>query len=120
MFNNMLHNIIPISILDEIINARMQLREDLSLRLLRTMLKHPLDHATSIRVGSKTMNMALESFDDERNVLRRNALDRLLDYMVAVLVFDAFENVAVELFHESCLLFGEDVFKGLTGYVRKE
>lgn len=57
--------------------------------------------------------MALERLDDELDVLTGYTFNRLLDYVVAVLVFDAFEDVTVEFADESGLLFREDVFKCL-------
>jgi len=47
----------------------------------------------------------LESIDDELQRVRVNALDALLDHVITVLVFDAFQDVAVQLAYDFHLLF---------------
>ena len=44
------------------------------------------------------VNLVGESIDDERNVLRGNSLDGLLDHMIPILVLDALEYLVLELF----------------------
>ena len=45
--------------------------------------------------------LSFESVDDELKLERINALDALLDDVIAVLIFDALEDVAVELANDS-------------------
>jgi hypothetical protein len=64
-------------------------------------------------VGGKDVDLAPEGFDDELNVFSRNTLDGLLNYMIAILVLDALENVGLELFNKFRLLICEDMFQSL-------
>jgi hypothetical protein len=50
------------------------------------------------------MDLAFKSFNDELDVLCWNALDGLLDDVVAVLIFDTLQNVVLKLFHKLSLL----------------
>ena len=64
------------------------------------------------------VNLVSEGIYDEGDVLRGDSLDRLLDDVVAVLVFDAFQNLALDFLDEERLLVDEDVLKSLDGSVQ--
>jgi len=55
-----------------------------------------------------------EGIDDKMDVFGWHPFDRLLDNMVAVLIFHTFENVVLEFFDQTGLLIGEYVLKRLT------
>src|SRR6266536_5031961 len=61
------------------------------------------------------MNLASEGFDDELDVLGRDTLDGLLYDMVAILVFDTFENICLKLLNKFSLLISEHMLKSLKG-----
>lgn len=61
----------------------------------------------------QALHLAGEGIDDELYVLGRHPLDSLLHNVVTVLVFDASQNVLLELFHQGRLLVGKDVLQGL-------
>ena len=63
------------------------------------------------------MNLVCEGIYDEGDVLRRNSLDRFLDDMVPVLIFDALEDLALHLLDQERLLVDEDMFKSLLSLV---
>jgi hypothetical protein len=72
-----------------------------------------LNHSTAIRVSGKDVDLASESIDGELDMFCGHSLDGFLDNVVAVLVFDALEDVWPKLFHQLCLLVCEDVLQGL-------
>ena len=55
----------------------------------------------------------MESRDDEVEVCRVDALDALLDDVVAVLVFDALQDVALQLGDDDLLLIPGNALQGL-------
>jgi hypothetical protein len=61
----------------------------------------------------KNVHLALEGFDDELNVLSRHTLNGFLHYVIAVLIFDALQDIDLQLFHQLGLLISEDVLQGL-------
>ena len=61
----------------------------------------------------QSLHLSCEGIDDELYMLGRNPLNRLLDYMIAVLVFDAPENVFLQFFDQCCLLVGQNVLQRL-------
>ena len=77
------------------------------------MFKHPLDHPTTIWMGGKAGDLTSKSIDDELDMLRRHTFDSLLNDMIAILIFHAFEHVGFELFDHSGLLVGQDMLEGL-------
>src|SRR5436305_9898825 len=77
------------------------------------MLKHPLNHSTTIRMCGKPVDLICESVYDELDMLRRYTLDGLLNDVIAILVFDTFEYVSFELFDHTGLLVGQNVLESL-------
>ena len=55
----------------------------------------------------------MERCDDEVEVGRVDALDALLDHVVAVLVLDALEHVSLQLGNDDLLLRARDALQGL-------
>lgn len=64
---------------------------------LFTVFEHALYDSTSIRVGCQALNLAGECVQDELDMLGGYSFDGFLDYMVSVLIFDAFEHIMLEL-----------------------
>ena len=62
------------------------------------------------------MNLTFECASDEGDVLRGNALDSLLNDMVAILIFDKIEydTVLVKFFDQRGLLLHEDRIESLS------
>lgn len=59
------------------------------------MFEHPLDDPAAVRVSGKFVDIALESVNDEANVLRGDSLDSLLNDVVTILVPDAFHDMLI-------------------------
>jgi hypothetical protein len=59
------------------------------------------------------MHLTSESFDDELNMLSRYTLNGLLYDVIAVLIFDTFENIDLEFRSEFGLLIRENMFESL-------
>ena len=113
MLNDMLCHVVAVLVYDECVRAGVKFLEDGSLCLALAVLKHPLDDSTAIRMGRQAMNLTSEGIDDELDMLRWNSLDGFLNYVVAILVLDAFQDVHVELFDQSGLLVDQDMLKCL-------
>lgn len=113
VFDDVLDDVVAVRVLDQGVGAGVELGEDLALGVFGAVFEHALDYAAAVGVGRERVDVALEGFDDELDVFARDALDCFLDDVVAVLVFDAFEDVAVEFLDEGGLLLCEDVFEGL-------
>ena len=80
---------------------------------LAAVLKDPLNHPATVRVGGEGEHLPVEGINDKLNLLRGDPLDALLDDMIAILVLDAAEDVAVELFDHSDLMVKVDLLQGL-------
>ena len=80
---------------------------------LAAVLKDPLNHPATVRVGGEGEDLAMEGVDNKLNLLWGDLLDALLDNVVAVLVLNAAEDVAVELFDHGNLLREIDLLQGL-------
>lgn len=59
------------------------------------------------------MNLTFESFNDELDMLRWDPLDCLLDNVISVLIFNAFEDFWLQLLYELGLLVCKDMFQRL-------
>lgn len=59
------------------------------------MFEHPLNDPAAVRVSGKFADIALESVNDEANVLRGNSLNSLLNDMVTILVPDALHDMLI-------------------------
>jgi hypothetical protein len=66
------------------------------------------------------MDLALEGFEDELNVLGRDTFDGFLDHMVAILVLDTLQNLWLKLADKLGLLVGENMLKCLARSVQIE
>lgn len=88
-------------------------KDKLSFRFF-TVLQHPLNDTASIRMCSETVDLALESIDDELDVLRRDSFDSFLDNMVAILVSHTLKNMMFKFFNHGCLLVSQDMFQCLS------
>ncbi len=77
------------------------------------VFQNPLDNSTAVRMRGKNVHLALEGFDDELNVLSRHTLNGFLHHVIAVLIFDALQDIDLQLFHQLGLLISEDVLQGL-------
>lgn len=72
-----------------------------------------LDDTATIGMSGKNVNLAPECLDDELNVLCWNTLDGFLNHVVAILIFDTFQDICSKLFDELSLLIGENMLKCL-------
>jgi hypothetical protein len=91
-----------------------QFFENRSLSGFVTVFQHALDDTTAVWMHRKCLHLTFERLDDELNMFSWNPLDRLLDNVVAVLVFHTLQHMAIELFDQDGLLFGQYVFKCLS------
>lgn len=97
IFNDVLDNIVSKLVRDECCSASMQLSQDRLAVLLLAVFQHPLDDSAAIWMGGKSVHLAFEGVDDELHILRRNPLDGLLDHMVAILISDTLQDMALKL-----------------------
>lgn len=63
-----------------------------------------LNNLSNLHKLTNLSYLSLESIDNELQCVRVNTLDALLDNMVAVLILDTLENVAIQLSHYLHLL----------------
>lgn len=61
------------------------------------MLENSLHHAASVGVGSQREDLIVERIHDEAQTLGWHTFDALLHHMIAILVFDALQQVLLEL-----------------------
>lgn len=76
-------------------------------------LEKALDDAAAVSVAGELMDLADDGGGDETDVFRGDALNGLLDDVVAVLILDAGEDVALQLFDDADLLIKQDVVEDL-------
>ena len=113
VIHDILNDIVAILIYDEVQCACVKFFNDLVSCLIRAEFQHTLDDTAAIRVRSQVVDVTRDCIVDEDDMLRRDALNGLLYDVIAILVFDAVENIGLELLHESRLLVGKDVFECL-------
>lgn len=113
MVHDVLYDIVAVLVLDQNQSTGMELFDNLSSGRLRTVFKHSLDDTTPVRVRGEVLYLALHSSVDEGDMLSGNPLDCFLDDMISVLIFDAFEDVVLQLLDQYCLLIGKNVLKSL-------
>lgn len=70
------------------------------------MLEHSLDYTTTVGMGGKSVDLIIECLDDELYMFGRDPLDSFLDNVISILVFDAFQDMAIQFFDQCCLLLG--------------
>lgn len=109
----MLNDIISVLVLDKIFGVRVQFSKNWCSLFGRTMLKNALDNAASIWMCTEGVNLARECADYELQCTRLNAFNAFLHNVVAVLIFDAFEHVAIQFTYNILLLFGWNTFECL-------
>ena len=109
----MLSDIVTILIGDQHGSTLVKLLQDRGLILIGAEFKHALNDTASIWMCGKSMDLSLEGLNDELNVLGWNSLDGLLNYVVAILVLDAFQDIWLEFSHKLSLLVGKNVLQGL-------
>lgn len=102
----MLRHIVPVLVLDKCIGTDVEFLQERSLCSLVAVLEHSLDHATPVRMSGKSMDLTVECLNDELYMFGRDPLDSLLDYVISVLIFDTFQNMAIQFFDQCCLLLG--------------
>ena len=69
------------------------------------MLKAPLEDSTAVRMRREVVHVSTEG-TDKRQTIGGDALDQLLDDVVAVGVLDTLEHVRIDFLDERRLLFG--------------
>jgi len=77
------------------------------------VLQYPLNDSAPIRMCSKNVHLTSKSFDDELDMLCGYSLDGLLHDVIAILIFDTFEDIGLEFCNELGLLIGEDMLESL-------
>lgn len=109
----MLDDVVSKLVGDEGCGARMQLSQDRLPVDLLAVFQHPLDDSTAIRMRSKSVHLPLESINDKLHIVRRNSLDGFLNNVVAILISDTFQDMALKLLDHRSLLISEDMFQCL-------
>ena len=94
---HVLHHVVAVLVRDERLGAGVQVGEHVGAHGVRAVLEHALHDAAAVGVRGQVLHLVRERVDDELDVLEGDALDGLLDDVVAVLVFDALLHVAVKL-----------------------
>lgn len=102
----MLRHIIPVLVLNKRIGTDVKFLQERSLCSFVAVLEHSLDHTATVRMGGKSMDLTMECLDDELYMFGRDPLDSFLDYVISVLVFDTFQDMAIQFFDQCCLLLG--------------
>jgi len=113
MLDNMLGNVIPILILYKRNSANMKLLKQRSLCSLVTVFEHTLDDTAPIGMSRQSMNLAMESFDDELDMFCWYSLNSFLNHMVAILVFHTLEDMTVQFLNEGGLLLCQYMLESL-------
>lgn len=68
-------------------------------------------------MDAEVLHLSHESVHDESNRVWWAALNSLLNYMVSILVFDAFDDVVFQFVDQSRLLVCQNMFNGLVQLV---
>ncbi len=111
--HDMLDDVIAILVRDHGRDALQlqQLFQDLVLRRHLAVLETPLDDSAAERMDAQRRHLATEGLEDERDSMRRTALDSFLYDVVAVLVLDAPHHMFFQLPNEKSLLVDEHVIQ---------
>ena len=96
MLQHMLYDIVSILILNQSLRVLVQLVEYGPRLFGYAVLEYALDDATPVRMRGQVVHLLQHVAHNEIYGLRFAALDALLDHVVAILVFDAFHDVALE------------------------
>ena len=113
MLNDMLSHIVAILIHNERRGTCMKFLEDSRSSRLFTVFEHPLNDSAAIGVSRQNLHLTSEGVDNELDVLSGYSFNGFLDYVVAILVLDAFQHIVFELFDQLSLLIGKDMFESL-------
>ena len=113
MLNDVLGHVVSVLILNELICASMKLIQNRCSSIFDAVFQHALNDTATVWMHRQSLDLAVESLDDELNVLGRNSLDGLLDHVIAILVLDTLQHVIVELFDERGLLINQNVLESL-------
>ena len=114
VLDDMLDNIVAILISDERQSALVYLLENASLIAGFTVLQYLLNDSGPIHMCTKNAHLSSKSFDDELDVLHRYSLDGFLHNVIAVLIFDTFEDIGLKFCNKLGLLIGEDMLESLS------
>ncbi len=115
VFDDVLGHVIAVLIDDQRRRACVQFVQDGRPRGFFAVLQHALNDPTAVRVHGQAVHLTRERVDDELDVHRRHPLDGLLDHMVPVLIFDAFEHMLFEFFDQLRLLVRQNMLQRLRG-----
>lgn len=105
--------IVAILILDQGVQTHVELLQDGGLCRFVAMLKHTLNDTTAIRVSCQALDLAFECLEDELDVVSGHSFDGFLHHVVAVLILHAFQDIPIDFFDQSGLLFRENMFESL-------
>lgn len=73
------------------------------------IFQYPLNNSAAIRMSGENVNLTSKGLDDKLDMLSGNTLDGFLHNMVAILVFDTFENIGLKFIDELSLLIRKDM-----------
>lgn len=114
----MLGHVVSVLVHYKLLRAKVKLLKERRLCFLLAMLKHSLNDTTAVRMRCKSVDLTIERVDDKLNIFRWNSFNSLLNDVVAILVFYAFQNMPVKFLYQSSLLICEDMFKCLEAISR--
>jgi len=103
MFQDMRNDIISIHIPSEIKNPFKHLVQNWPNLTFFAVLKHTLDYSTSELMNTHLVNASFESFHYKLNFLRVDLFNNLLDYMVAIRIFNTINNSLLDFFNDFIL-----------------
>ncbi len=113
VLKHVLNDVISVLVLQQLRRALVQLVQYGQHLFGSAVLQDALDHAATVRVRGQAIHLTLERTDDELEIGRLHALDALLDDVIAVLILDALEDVALEFGDDQLLLIEGDALQGL-------
>lgn len=114
--DDVLGDIVSVLVDYQVLGTLMKLFQDVRFHWILAMLEHALNDPTTIRMRGQMLHLVRERIDDETDVLGRDALDSFLNDMVAILILDTLQNLALKFLDQRGLLVGENVLKCLVKY----
>lgn len=81
------------------------------------VFQYPLDNPAAIRMSGEDMDLTSECLDDELDMFSWDSLNGFLNNVVAILVFDAFQNICLKLIDKIRLLVCKNVLQRLKNVV---
>lgn len=97
MLNDMLRNVVAVLISYQHRCTLVEFFQNCRLVLGFAVLQDSLNHTTAIGMGRQGVDLSSKGIDDEPDVFGRYSLDGFLDDMIAILIFDALEDICLEL-----------------------